>query len=102
MKPKRLSSLGIENKIQMSKYIQLLRRKLILHMKKMETAPSKAVAMSTKAEGSKAANKRYCTFCRKVGHDDAYCFNNPNNPNNQLSKTEAKGTVAVNEVLVHS
>jgi hypothetical protein len=29
-----------------------LGKKLILHMKKMETAPSKAMAMSTKAEGS--------------------------------------------------
>jgi hypothetical protein len=40
-------------------YIDALGRKLILHMKKIETAPSKAVAMSTKVEGSEVANKRF-------------------------------------------
>jgi hypothetical protein len=79
-----------------------LGKKLIFHMKKMETAPSKAMAMFTKMEGLEVVNKRYCTLCRKVGHDDAYCFNNHDNPNNRLSKTEAKGTVAVNEVSIHS
>jgi hypothetical protein len=58
--------------------------------------------MSTKAEISKTTNKQYCTLCKKVGHDDAYCFNNPHNPNNWLSKTEAKDIVTVNEVSVHS
>lgn len=76
--------------------------KLILHMKRMEIAPSKAMAMSKKAEGSKGANKQNYTLCKKVGDDDAYCFNNPNNPNNRLSKTKAKGIVAINEVSVHS
>jgi hypothetical protein len=75
-------------------------KKLIFHMKKMETAPSKEVAMFTKVEGSKAA-KRYYTLYKKVGHDNSYCFNNLDNPNNRLPKTEAKGTVAVNEVSVH-
>jgi hypothetical protein len=65
-------------------------KKLILHMKKMETAPNKAMVMSTKALGSEATTKRYCTLCKRVGHDDSYCFNNPDNPNNRLPKTEAK------------
>jgi hypothetical protein len=77
-------------------------RKLILHMKKMETTINKAVVMSTKAEGSEVATKRYCTLCKKVGHDDSYYFNNPDNPNNRLPKTEAKNMVVVNEDSVHS
>jgi hypothetical protein len=58
--------------------------------------------MSTKAEISKTTNKQYCTLCKKVGHDDSYCFNNPDNLNNWLLKTKAKSTVAINEVSVHS
>jgi hypothetical protein len=77
-------------------------RKLILHMKKMETAPNKVVVMSTKTKGLEAATKQYCTLFKRVGHDDSYCFNNPDNPNNRLPKTEANGTVIVNEVSVHS
>jgi hypothetical protein len=41
-------------------------------------------------------------LCKKFGHDDAYYFNNLDNSNNRLPKTEAKGMMAVNEVLVHS
>jgi hypothetical protein len=41
-------------------------------------------------------------LCKKVGHDDSYCFNNPDNLNNWLLKTKAKSTVAINEVSVHS
>jgi hypothetical protein len=63
-------------------------------MKKMETALSKVVAMSTKAEGSEAATKQYCTLCKKFGHDDSYYFNNPDIPNNWLSKIVAKGTMS--------
>lgn len=77
-------------------------KKLILHMKKMETVLSKAMTMSRKVEGSKAASKQYYTLYKKFGHNDAYCFNNPDNPNNRLPKTKAKGMVAFNEVLVHS
>jgi hypothetical protein len=58
--------------------------------------------MSTKAEGLEATNKQYCTLYKKVGHDDAYCFNNRDNPNNRLPKNEAKGTLVVNEVSIHS
>jgi hypothetical protein len=82
-------------------YTDASRKKLIFHMKKMETALSKAVAMSTKAEGSEVATKRYCTLCKRVGHDDSYYFNNPDNPNNRLPKIETQGTVANNEVSVH-
>jgi hypothetical protein len=44
----------------------------------------------------------YICYFKQFGHDDAYCFNNLDNPNNRLSKTEAKGAVAVNEISVHS
>lgn len=77
-------------------------KKLILHMKKMEMAPNKAAVMSTKALRLEVATKQYCTLCKRVGHDDSYCFNNLENPNNQLSKTEAKSMVIVNEVSIHS
>ena len=63
-------------------------------MKKMETALSKVVAMSTKAKGSEAATKQYYTLCKKFGHGDSYCFNNPDIPNNWLSKILAKGIVS--------
>lgn len=81
--------------------IDASRKKLILHMKKMETASSKTMAMSTKAEGLETTSKWYFTLCKKFGHDDAYCFNNLDNLNNWLSKTKAKGMVAINEVSVH-
>jgi hypothetical protein len=62
----------------------------------------KAVSMSTKIEGLEVTSKQYCTSCKKFGHDDAYCFNNLDNPNNQLPKTKAKDMVAVDEASTHS
>jgi hypothetical protein len=55
-----------------------------------------------KKKSTKDASKKYCILCRKFGHDDAYCFNNIDNPNNQLFKDKSKGMVVVNEVSVHS
>ena len=73
-------------------------KKLYFQSKRTEPTNSRATAATAQADQAETVNRRSCSVCKKFGHEDKYCFVNPDNPNNRLPRTDGKPTVGVHEV----